>query len=41
VGLWLFDDAGDSERPSARIMPKISRGGAGLVFESRFVEPQP
>ena len=41
VGLWLFDSDGDAEQPSARLIPRLTRGGAGVVFEGRFVEPQP
>lgn len=41
VSLWVFDaDDGDA-RPQARIAPKITRGGAGVVLEGRLPEPHP
>jgi hypothetical protein len=41
IGLWLFGSDRVSEQPSARLLPRLTRGGAGVVLESRFMEPQP
>jgi len=43
VALWLFDadDEEKDDEPSARLLPRITRGGAGVVLEARFMEPQP